>query len=348
VDPLLCRLGWNLSLQSSLEHLGADLTPARISAVHRGAFALAGHPRLERAELTGRLRADPDPLVHPAVGDWVAVDAGGRIAAVLPRASQLVRRAAGRAHAAQVLAANIDLVLLVTSLNGDLNPRRVERYLGVAWDSGASPAVVVSKADLGDPGPALAALGDLAIGLPLLATSTHDGRGLGELAALIGAGRTAVLVGSSGAGKSSLVNALLGEERQLTLPIRASDDRGRHATTHRELFLLPGGGLLIDTPGMRQLGIFDDEGGLDAAFADIEELAAGCRFRSCRHAGEPGCAVAAAVPPDRLAGWHKLERERARAARKLDRRAASDEKARWKAVHMQMRARRRIDPKLEE
>jgi ribosome biogenesis GTPase len=343
----LSRLGWNLSLQSSIEALGSDLTPARVAAVHRGLFALAGHPRALRAELVGRLQNDPDPLAHPAVGDWVAVDAGGRIAGLLPRTSQLVRRAAGRAHAAQVVAANMDLVLVVTAIDADFNPRRLERYLAVAWDSGASPAVVLTKCDLDDPAGALAMVADLAPGVPAVATSAALGLGLDDLSGLIGAGRTAVLVGSSGVGKSSLVNALLGEERQKTLPVRDADRRGRHATTHRELFELPGGGLLIDTPGMRLLGIFDDDGGMDTAFADIDQLAAACRFRSCAHAGEPGCAVTEAVDSERLAGWRKLQRELAHAERKLDRSAARAEKERWKAVHRRMRERKRIDPKLD-
>lgn len=343
----LTRLGWNTSLQSSIETFGSDLTPARVVAVHRGLFALAGHPRALRAELVGRLQADPDPLAHPAVGDWVAVDPGGRIAGLLPRTSQLVRRAAGRAHAAQVVAANMDLVLVVTAIEDDFNPRRLERYLAVAWDSGASPAVVLTKCDLGDPANVLAVVADLAPGVPVVATSAALGLGLDELCALVGAGRTAVLVGSSGVGKSSLVNALLGEERQKTLPVRDADRRGRHATTHRELFELPGGGLLIDTPGMRLLGIFDDDGGMDTAFADIDALAADCRFRSCAHADEPGCAVTEAIDPERLAGWRKLQRELAHAERKLDRSAARAEKERWKAVHRRMRERRRIDPKLD-
>jgi ribosome biogenesis GTPase len=363
----LSLLGWNLSLQSSIESLGSDLTPARVAAVHRGAFALAGHPSVDRAELVGRVQNDPDPLAHPAVGDWVAVDPGGRIAGVLPRTSQLVRRAAGRAHAAQVVAANMDLVLVVTAIEDDFNPRRLERYLAVAWDSGASPAVVLTKCDLDDPAAVLAVVADLAPGVPAVATSAALGLGLDDLCALIGAGRTAVLVGSSGVGKSSLVNALLGEERQKTLPVRDADRRGRHATTHRELFELPGGGLLIDTPGMRLLGIFDDakargrreaplsgvspapvqKSGMDTAFADIDQLAAGCRFRSCAHAGEPGCAVTGAVDSERLAGWRKLQRELAHAERKLDRSAARAEKERWKSVHRRMRERKRIDPKLD-
>jgi ribosome biogenesis GTPase len=343
----LKSLGWNPQLQTTWNEIGdPSAAPARVVAVHRGAFAVAGHPSVARSELVGRLARDPDPLARPAVGDWVAIDAGGRIDRVLPRHSQLVRRAAGAAHEAQVVAANIDRVLLVTSLNSDLNPRRIERTLALAWDSGAAPALVLTKSDLGDPAAALGELDDLVMGAPVLITSAVDGRGIDALRALVAPG-TAVLVGSSGVGKSSLINALLGEERQQVLPIRDGDERGRHATTHRELFPLPGGGLLIDTPGMREIGIWDDDGGIDAAFADIDAVAARCRFRSCAHGEEPDCAVLAEIAPERLAAWRKLQRELAHAERRLDRRVARDSKSRWKAIHKQARARRRVDPKLE-
>ncbi len=344
----LQSLGYGPQFQSALEALGDPaLRPARVVAAHRGLFTILGEGEPALAEPTGRLRAIDDPLAWPAVGDWVAVDAGGRIAAVLPRRSQLVRRAAGVAVAAQVVAANVDVVFVVAALDGELNLRRIERYLAIAWDGGAAPVIVLTKADaVADPDRAVAALEPIAAGQPVLVTSAAAGTGVFTLAAQLGPGRTGALIGPSGAGKSTLVNALLGDGRQRVAEVRAADLKGRHTTTGRELFLLHGAGMLIDTPGMRELGVWDAQEGIDRAFADIEELAEGCRFRDCTHDGEPGCAVAGEVAPERLASWRKLGREQAWVEGKRDRAAAGNRKARWKAVHKAMRVRMRIDPKL--
>jgi ribosome biogenesis GTPase / thiamine phosphate phosphatase len=289
--------------------------------VYGRSCALAGHPDAERAPIAGRLFRGDDPLALPTVGDWVMVEDGARIAAVLPRATQLVRRAAGTTYEGQVIAANVDVVFVVTSLNAEFNPRRIERYLALVGDSGASPILVLSKLDAcADPAALVAVAHDLAPGVPVVLTSVVEGVGLQALAAELPVGRTGALIGSSGVGKSSLINTLLGDARQRVFAIRADDDKGRHTTARRELFELAGGGLLIDTPGMRELGSqAAGDGAADGVadvFAEIEALAAGCRFRSCAHDREPGCAVIGVVDPERVAGWRKLVRERAHAERK--------------------------------
>ena len=277
----------------------------RVLAQHRGRWLVATNdeekPRLLPAR--GSLRDTP-----PVTGDWVELDPGGAISAVLERCGTLVRQAAGDATAAQVLAANVDLALVVESLP-DPNERRAERLVALALAGGVPAALVLTKADLAEHGQAAAARMARQLGLADgVAVSAHDGAGLGILRTLLVPGETAALIGRSGAGKSTLVNALLGEDRQATRPVRTGDGRGRHTTVTRELIELPHGALVVDTPGLRTVGLWEGAG---AAFADIDELAAACRFADCRHDTEPGCAVRAAVDPERLAAWRKLEREQA-------------------------------------
>jgi ribosome biogenesis GTPase / thiamine phosphate phosphatase len=324
----LVRLGWDTAWQAARAAADPDggWQPARIAAEHRGAYQALGPGGLAWVELPGRaFHAAADKRDLPTVGDWVLVErwgaaaAGGGagvIRAVLPRRSFLVRRAAGEATAPQPLAANVDTGIVVTSANADLSPARLDRYLALLRDGGIAPVLALSKLDLvPDPAPLLARLAGLAD--RVIAASTVTGAGLAELRALAAPGTTTILLGSSGVGKSSLLNAIAGTA-QPTGAIRA-DDRGRHTTTRRELFASAAGSLWIDTPGMRELGqwIADHDAasatgtaGEPTAFDDIAALAAACRFRDCRHLDEPGCAVRGAVPPDRLASVHKLTGER--------------------------------------
>ncbi len=286
---------------------------------------------------------------YPAVGDWVTVAAGQEpavITAVLPRRSAFVRsaadasrRSAGHLADEQVLAANVDVAFLVAGLDRDFNLRRLERYLAVAWSSGVRPVIVLNKADIAaDLDDRLLEVEAIAPAVPIVILSALTGDGLDALAPFLKPGDTAVVLGSSGVGKSTLLNALLGEERQATAAVREDDSRGRHTTTHRELFDLPGGAMLIDTPGIRSLEIAGADEGVETAFDDIAALATGCRFSDCRHRGEPGCAVDAAIDDGRLTearleSHRKLERELAHAERKGDPRAEAAERKRWKSIH---------------
>lgn len=317
-------LGWDDAWAASAAASGAPGVPARVAVVYQDRVAVVG-PEIDGwAELRGRLRQRrrDAPTAAPAVGDWVVITAaeGGGMAsveAILPRRTALVRQAAGRRTAPQVLAANLDLVVVVTSPNRDFSPRRVERYLAAIREGGAAAIVVLNKVDLaGDRDPWLADLVQVAGAAPVIATSARTEEGLATLRGALGRGRTVALVGSSGVGKSSLVNRLLGREQQVVAAIRDDDDKGRHTTTHRELLAIDGGagGLVIDTPGMRELQPWGAAEAVGETFADVAALAVACRFADCRHEREPGCGVLLAVQEgrlaaDRLAAFQRLQAE---------------------------------------
>jgi ribosome biogenesis GTPase len=339
-------LGWTSRFAEAFEPFQASGgEPARVSLEHTHIYRVITPDGERLARVAGRLRhAAEERADFPAVGDWVVLDpaaAGGgdaRIRAILPRASQFSRRAAGNPTERQVIAANVDVVFLVSGLDLDFNPRRIERYLVTAWDSGASPVILLNKSDLvDDPSAFLTEVEALAKGVPVLAVSARRPETLAVVRAQLGPGRTAVLLGSSGVGKSSIVNALIGGEMMRTRDVRDYDSRGRHTTTGRQLVLLPGGGILIDTPGLRELQLWDTGDSVAGAFADIDTLAEGCRFRDCRHASEPGCAVTAAVKGGtlsdvRLASFRKLQDEQAFQATQQDQRAQIEQKRRSKVM----------------
>lgn len=317
----ISALGFGPFFEQQLQASGNDkLIPARVAAEHRGAYEVWSATGSGRAELAGRLRVQIPEAGSPGVGDWVVVNEApgpGRTAIierVLERRTVFTRGAAGREARAQVVAANVDLVFAVCGLDADFSVRRIERYLARIWASGALPSVVLNKADVcADPWSRVAEVERHAVGVPIHVISALRAEGIEAVRACIHDGMTVALVGSSGAGKSTLVNALLGEERMRTGEVRARDGRGCHVTTHRQLVLLPGGGLLLDTPGMRELQLLDDDG-IDSVFGDIAALAGRCRFRDCGHDSEPGCAVKAAVESgeldaDRFEHYRKLERE---------------------------------------
>ena len=339
-SPDLLGLGWGPRLDLAFAPWASGARPGRVTSEERGMVQVATGTTEVGATLAGRLRhaAELDPTIDlPAVGDWVALSDGAVVQAVLPRSSAIVRRApADHARPTQVLAANVDVAFLVTSLNRDFNLRRIERYLAVAWDSGARPVVVLSKADLADDVEGMRlATEAVAPGTEVVAASAVTGEGLGEIRSHLGAGRTVVFLGSSGVGKSSLVNALAGQALLATGDIREDDARGRHTTTRRQLVRL-GDALVIDTPGLRELGLADTDG-LGEAFEDVEMVAADCRFSDCRHEGEPGCAVRAALADgrlarDRLEAFRTLEREARRAELAGNAVARRAERKRWTAI----------------
>lgn len=346
-DASLEGWGWDADWRLALEALGEpELLAARVIRTTRRSVELAGIGDPEsRARVPGRILRQ-GPMARPAVGDWVAVRRSRddlEVEAVLPRRSLFRRRAAGRGGGVQLIAANVDAVLLVMGLDADFNLRRMERYLALSSQSGARPIIVLNKRDLAeDLAHSIAQVESVAAGAPVVAVSAKRGEGLGLLAPHLRAGTTLALLGSSGVGKSTLVNELVGKPMQPTAEVRERDGRGRHTTTAREMIRLEGDVLLIDTPGMRELGLWaDDEGALDDTFDDVAQLAAACRFRDCRHTGEPGCAVRAALdegelPEERLSSYQKLRREVAGVAQ-----IAREKEARFKAIGKELRRRRK-------
>lgn len=349
--PALEALGWDADWASTFEQLEDDnLIPARVAAQHRGSYVVWSEEGELRAKAAGRMfyvHEVGEPL--PAVGDWVAVarPEGGHatITAILARRSAFVRKSAGFDSTEQVLASNVDAAFLLAGLDDDFSLRRLERYIATAWESGAEPIVVLTKTDLSSDVPgAMLEVESVAIAVPVHPVSNVTGEGLQALDAHLGPGRTVVLLGSSGVGKSTLLNALAGADLMRTAAL-AADGTGRHTTTHRELVQLPTGALVIDTPGLRELQFW--EGDLGAAFEDIETLAAKCRFRDCAHVSEPDCAVLAAVDDgglelDRLRSWRKFQRELESIAARTDKRLHAARKKRWKQ-HAQI-ARQKARP----
>jgi ribosome biogenesis GTPase / thiamine phosphate phosphatase len=324
----LTRFGWDPEWETEFEqHRAAGLLPARVAVEHRSAYVLYANEGEIRAELAGRLRHED---TWPTVGDWVGVRAPATIAAVLPRRTVFSRKEPWLAAKEQVLAANADTVLVTTALTAvDFKPRRLERYLATAWESGAQPAIVLTKPDLCDDlEAAVLDVESIAFGVPVHVVNGLTGDGIDDLGAYVEGNRTVALLGSSGVGKSTIVNRLGGGELMPTGEI-GEDGRGRHTTRHRELILLPAGGIVLDTPGLRELQLWDVGEGLETTFEDVASFAARCRFTDCAHRGEPGCAVrealrTGALARERFDSWNKLQRELARLERRLDARARSE------------------------
>ncbi|WP_246206698.1 ribosome small subunit-dependent GTPase A [Virgibacillus ihumii] len=341
------KIGWNRSVQNVY-----DENVVRVMAIQKNSYHVSDGELEFAAHLSGKfLNQVMNSLDLPAVGDWLHVhklegEQKAVIQELLPRKSQFVRQAAGPKTEAQIVAANMDTVFIVNSLNHDLNVRRIERYLLAAYESDASPAIVLTKKDecsADEVEAAIAQVEEVAIGVPIVAISNVTRDGIDELLEYLPAGRTAALLGSSGVGKSTLVNTLLDEAVQETKDIREADSKGRHTTTHREMFILPNGAMLIDTPGMRELQLWDGESSMETAFGDVEAFEKECKFNDCQHDMEPGCRVREALESgelseERFQSYLKLQRELAFERRKQDQRAYLEEKNRWKKLKKQRHA----------
>ncbi|MFD1737062.1 ribosome small subunit-dependent GTPase A [Bacillus salitolerans] len=341
----LAKFGWNTDLQEALEVVeNKELVPGRVTLEHKRMYRVLTEQGELLAEVSGKLRFQAeDREDYPAVGDWVILspryqEGKATIHGVLPRFSKFSRKVAGDTTEEQIVATNVNSVFLVNALNQDFNIRRLERYLLLTWESGANPVVVLTKSDLcEDISSKIAAVESVALGVPIHITSAKDLTGLEDLQGYLQEGQTVALLGSSGAGKSTLTNYLLGEEKLLVQDIREEDGKGRHTTTHRELVLLPSGGMIIDTPGMRELQLWEAEGSMSHSFSDIEQIAEKCFYRDCKHENEPNCAVREAIEngqldEKRFQSFVKLQRELAYLDRKNDKKAQLAEKAKWKKV----------------
>ena len=349
----LAALGWTDELEAAMTtHAERGFEPARVVAEHRGGYYVRGERDDRLAQARGKLRDHEILGGMPAVGDWVAVcDApGGRAAieAVLPRRTKISRKTPWLKAEEHTLVANVDTVFLVAGLDGDFNPRRMERYLVTAWDSGADPVIVLTKLDVCADDEQIAEAEAIAMGVPVVSMSNVTGQGLEDVREHLAPARTVALLGSSGVGKSTLVNTLAGREVMRTGELRR-DGRGRHVTRHRQLHVLRGGAILVDTPGLRELQLW--EGDVDSAFADIAALATQCRFSDCAHQTEPGCAVTGALATgelswERMRSYRKLERELRSIEARSNKRVARELKRRWKTRARETRQERRHGKRL--
>jgi len=351
----LATLGWNPFFdQHYYDFRSQGLSPARVAREYGHSYlVLCEHGELS-AQVSGKLRHSAvETSDFPAVGDWVAIqprlDEGkATIHAVLPRKTSFSRKVAGALTEEQIVAANVDTVFLVSGLDSDFNVRRIERYLTLAWDCGAVPVIVLNKADLCSAVNArVTEVESIAFGVPIHPISAKEKQGLTVLHQYLRPGETVALLGSSGVGKSTLINSLLGVEQQRVGSVREFDGKGRHVTTHRELVLLPDGGVLIDNPGMRELQMWGGDEGLAETFDDVEELAARCRFNDCRHDSEPGCAIRAALDDGaldqaRYESYLKLQREIRYVERRRDQKASSVEREKWKKLGKWSRSREKL------
>ncbi|MFB7140836.1 ribosome small subunit-dependent GTPase A [Gottfriedia sp. NPDC056225] len=341
------QLGW----KESFGEMDQNTVVARVISEQRQIYKLHDGESELTGEVSGKFQFQANVKSdYPSVGDWVVIEPlNGEnkaiIQKVLPRLSQFSRQSAGIKIEEQVVAANIDYVFLVMALNNDFNIRRLERYLLVTYDSGASPIIVLTKKDLCTDLPGkMEEVEEIAFGVPIFSVNSTNGEGIEELKQLISFGKTVSLLGSSGVGKSTLLNALIGELKQITQDVREGDDRGKHTTTHRELFFLPSGGMVIDTPGMRELQLWGGEEHISSTFTDVEELAKSCKFSDCTHSKEPDCAVNRAIEngdlePERLTSYRKLMKELAYAERKQDASLARQEREKWKKVSKMMNSK---------